>query len=1185
MKKLFFLLLILFPSILFSQKEAAIWYFGQYAGLDFNSGVPVPIYNGELYTYEGCATISDYQGNLLFYTDGVTVWDRNHNIMPNGTNLLGDASSTQSAIIVPRPNNINQYYIFTVDARGNSPLSANGINYSTVDLTLNGGLGDIISNEKNINLVSRAYEKITAVKHADNNSYWVITFITDQFLAWRVNATGIDTNPIVSNNNISRANDSRGYLKISPDGTKIACANFGVQQNLMIYDFNNATGIVSNEIELDFDESDDNPYGVEFSNQSQKLYVTTSKLDNEIHSPPGRLYQFDMLSANIQNSRVLIHETSVNTRGALQLAIDGKIYRALSVIEEDPGGTNYLGIINNPETDGLACNYTHNALDISNGELNRKVFEGLPPFIQSFFLTSISANDVCFGNETEFTVSSSVQPTTIAWDFGDPSTGINNTSTELNPTHIFSSPGIFTVTAIVTIGTETSTLTLNVTIYNEPIVNSPVTLVQCDDDLDGIVDFNLEEANTLISEEDPLPTITYFTTETAAIDNTNSISNPTTFSNETISTVWARVENTSDCFAIAEVILEVVYNEIPEGLILTFEECDDLVDNDDSDGIATFDFSSVTTQILDALAPETNFIITYYENIEDALAEQNNITPSNYRNTSSPNTQQIVVRVDDLDNNCFGLEYITLIVNPVPKFDLLELIEFCSNSTDLSFGIENPIGIYNYIWRNEEGTEIAYTPDITVDSSGLYSVTAIDTTNTCEKVKSIQVTINNAPVVTTPVTHTECDDDTDGYFDFNLENANSIISNETPTPTITYFLNETAAINNSTTDAIANPTVFSNETSSTVWARVENDSNCFVTAQINLEVISIEIPSDLMLIFNECDNIYDNDETNGITTFNFSDATNEILNILLPKTNLAVTYYENINDATNEVNSINPSNYRNTSSPNTQQIVVRVDDLTNTCYGLGYHITLNVNPVPQFDLLNTVSLCLSSSNTNIGVENPSDDFNYIWFDEFNNEIGYTQSISVYSDGEYSVTATNEFNCTKTKSIIVNSNEVTELLGFNISNVIITDNSSNNTITVVTNNLPNSVYEYAIDDGEYQSNNLFENVPAGIHTVRIIDIENCSESSVEVSLIGIPNFFTPNFDGYNDTWHVTGIEFQPNSNVYIFDRFGKLIAVLDPLGPGWNGLYKGNPLPSTDYWYKVELDDGRVLKGHFSLIRR
>jgi urease alpha subunit len=101
-------------SSLFAQKEANIWYFGANAGLDFNSGTPVALLDGALDTIEGCATISDTDGNLLFYTDGITVFNKNHTIMLNGMGLNGDTSTTQSALIVPKPNDENTYYIFTV---------------------------------------------------------------------------------------------------------------------------------------------------------------------------------------------------------------------------------------------------------------------------------------------------------------------------------------------------------------------------------------------------------------------------------------------------------------------------------------------------------------------------------------------------------------------------------------------------------------------------------------------------------------------------------------------------------------------------------------------------------------------------------------------------------------------------------------------------------------------------------------------------------------------------------------------------------------------------------------------------------------------------------------------------------------------------------------------------------------
>jgi hypothetical protein len=283
------------------------------------------------------------------------------------------------------------------------------------------------------------------------------------------------------------------------------------------------------------------------------------------------------------------------------LAIDGKIYRTLSISGTVQEGTAFLGVINDPEADGLACNYVHDAIDISNGDAFRKTVEGLPPFIQSFFLNSISANNVCLGSPTQFNINSSTPPTSVTWDFGDPASGSNNTSTLLNPTHIFSTSGVFTVTATIVNGGTTTISTIEITIYDLPVVTSPVTLIQCDDDSDGIVDFNLEDANSLISSENPAPIITYFLTEADAIANTNPISNPTTFSNSIATQVWARVENATNCFVTAEVNLQVALTDIPNGLMIIFDECDDDLDGDNTNGFATFDFSSATNQILTKL--------------------------------------------------------------------------------------------------------------------------------------------------------------------------------------------------------------------------------------------------------------------------------------------------------------------------------------------------------------------------------------------------------------------------------------------------------------------------------------------------------------------------------------------------------------------------------------------------------
>ncbi len=387
----FISLFFLLSAPTFAQKEAAIWYFGEYAGLDFNSGSPVALTNGQLSTDEGCTTISDKNGNLLFYTDGSIVYDKSHNVMPNGTGLLGHRSSTQSAIIVPRPNNPNLYYIFTVDEP--NPYNAddndindvdppnNGLNYSLVDLRLNNGLGDIVSTEKNIPLITynkndseevkfKCSEKVTAVQHGDGVSFWVITHFINTFYSFKVGTLGIDKNPVktVTSFNIPIGGynyNAIGYLKVSPNGRKLAMANSSTRStnelgpknsvirdtgNVLLFDFNAITGTISNGMKL---IENSNPYGLEFSAKSKKIYVTLNKYNNEGLTIGSELLQFDLKNSNINGSKTIVN-TSTNVAGALQLAIDEKIYRA--GYPNTSTNTTKLSVINNPELDGTRWN-------------------------------------------------------------------------------------------------------------------------------------------------------------------------------------------------------------------------------------------------------------------------------------------------------------------------------------------------------------------------------------------------------------------------------------------------------------------------------------------------------------------------------------------------------------------------------------------------------------------------------------------------------------------------------------------------------------------------------------------------------------------------------------------------------------------------------------------------------------
>jgi hypothetical protein len=245
-----------------AQKEANVWHFGTRAGLDFNGGAPAVAFGSTMAQFEGVASIADRStGQLLFYTSGITVYDANHDTMPNGKNLFGNPSSTQSSIIVPKPGAPDNYYIFTVD----DIAGPDGLRYSEVDMTLNSGMGDVIPGQKNILLHTPVAEKICAVKHKNGQGYWVVAHgISDSFLAYHVTTAGISTTPVASkigSNHGTPLFASIGQMKISPDGKRIACAAYG-KHSIQVFDFDNATGIVSNEITLG---SWTFEYGVEFS--------------------------------------------------------------------------------------------------------------------------------------------------------------------------------------------------------------------------------------------------------------------------------------------------------------------------------------------------------------------------------------------------------------------------------------------------------------------------------------------------------------------------------------------------------------------------------------------------------------------------------------------------------------------------------------------------------------------------------------------------------------------------------------------------------------------------------------------------------------------------------------------------------------------------------------------------------
>ena len=387
------------------KKEAYNWYFGTHAGITFlpDGNNPSVLYSSMMETFEGCSTISDSSGNLLFYTNGVTVWNKSHQIMPNGQGLYGSNSASQSSLVVPVPGNPNIFCLFTV-ACEETPSA--GMCYSIVDMSLQGGLGDITT--KNVQLMTSATEKITAVKHSNNRDIWILAheWNNDAYYIYKISPAGLDVNPKIIHIGSVITGDpwnKIGYMKVSSNGKKLAIVMYRMGV-INIFDFNNTTGDLTNPLILNNNDYY-GAYGIEFSPDCSKLYLS--------NHGAGKLFQLNLKagSANdIVNSASLISNNSQYNFGALQLGPDSKIYQSKYMY-------SYLGVINNPDSLGSKCNYLSDGIYLG----GNKCQLGLPQFIQSYFNSTplrIIGDSIICENGTVI-LSSESEYKSYLWSTGD----------------------------------------------------------------------------------------------------------------------------------------------------------------------------------------------------------------------------------------------------------------------------------------------------------------------------------------------------------------------------------------------------------------------------------------------------------------------------------------------------------------------------------------------------------------------------------------------------------------------------------------------------------------------------------------------------------------------------------------------------------------------------------------------
>ena len=619
---------------------------------------------------------------------------------------------------------------------------------------------------------------------------------------------------------------------------------------------------------------------------------------------------------------------------------------------------------------------------------------------------------------------------------------------------------------------------------------------------------------------------------------------------------------------------------------LNMESCDIIAPFDD--GSTEFNLEDNTSLIL---GTQNNVSVTYHISENDANIGINSLF-SPYPNVGSPQT--IYARITNNNTGCFDLTEFELNVSSGPDFMQPSTFNTCDSDDDGD--ATNGFTLFDLDSKNDEildgqsdtvlnvsyhetqfnaENDLGHLPSPYYSDNQQIFVRIEDIANPdCNSVTTMNLNVVPLPTFNN-TTLIQCDEDgiPDGITRFNLYEAeNDITANASG---ITLKFHENILDAESDTNEVDGTNYMNLSTPQTIHVQVIDDtSGCISIAELVLNVSTTQI-SDYQAPA-QCDEL---DSEDGVNIFDLNAFTTDIQTI--NSITLPITYYETYQDALLEQNAL-ATPYTNTNNPYTHTIYARAEN-ANACYGIS-EVSLTVNPLPELLGDETTFYCLNTYPDTITLEagvlndNPNN-YTYIW-----SSGQMTNQIQINETGTYTVTVTNQFNCSKERTITVEPSNIAT-----IDSVDIIDGNTSN--TVIVNASGEGTYEYALNTIEgilylpYQSDTTFNDVLPGIYTVLIRDIKNgCGVVEQVISVLGFPQFFTPNNDGYHDTWQVIGASQQINGKVKIFNRHGKLLKELNSINEEWDGTFNGELLPVDDYWFAVELLDGRSFVNHFSLKR-
>ncbi|WP_452226013.1 choice-of-anchor L domain-containing protein [Lacinutrix cladophorae] len=706
-----------------------------------------------------------------------------------------------------------------------------------------------------------------------------------------------------------------------------------------------------------------------------------------------------------------------------------------------------------------------------------------------------------------------------------------------------------------------------ITVNTEPIFTDISNFRQCEADGDQTADFIFNEKDTEILNNQTGKRVLYFETPQNAIDRVGIIDKNTEYQNiENPQEIFVRVENVTDidCFDTSSLQIEV-------GLIPEFTAPNDFIVCDDisNDAKEIFDFSE---KIIEMSAASTdNLTITFYTSFNDAENEQNSL-PLQYENIENP--QQIYARIEN-GTYCHGIAEFGLNIIQVPNVNLTGPLQKCDTDTDGLTNFNLTDVEVDVLGVRQDDIEITYHPsiedveahtNIITNPSNYTNITnpqtayikITSTISTCHVAVPIELIVNVPPTINAISNIETCESDNNT---FNLLETIDSLLDDTTNVAVSFYRNSTDAENgqNSLND---NYTYVSNN--DTIYVRAENTtSNCHITSSFILQVNSNPIAytvTDLQT----CDEDYDSMEE-----FNLEQQTAIVLGSQNPN-DFNVSYFELEDEAITNENAITDLNY---IAFDGQTFYIRIENKNTLCYSItSFNTIVHRKPIVEIE---DQTICLESLPLIVSANTGFSNDTYAWS---NSET--TPEIEITQIGTYSISVTTAFGCTTSTTFnVIESEQAT------IEFTEQVDFSDPNNITVTISGIGD--YFYILDNGPAQESNFFNNVTLGPHIITVLDANGCASATKEIIIIDTPLFMTPNNDGYNDTWHITGVNQLTGTIVHIFDRYGKLLKTLTHTSPGWDGTYRGQNMPTNDYWFVAEvIQEGKKfeLKGNFALKR-